>query len=70
MIKFANKTANIKYKKRLTSSHYCVRRPSDTSKSAEIILLGHRVRRSITLCPSKMISAVLDVWLGRTYSVV
>jgi len=41
-IKFVNKTANIKYKK-LTSLHYCVRRPSHTSKTAEIILLGHGV---------------------------
>jgi len=31
---------------------------------------GATSSRSITLCPSKMISAVLDVWLGRPYTLV
>jgi len=52
MVKFANKTANIDIK---NSPVYTTvsGRPSHTSKTAEIILLGHRVIERWTGCPYK-----------------
>jgi len=54
-----------------------IERPIHTSKTAKIILLG-RVDRTnwltnqffVSTRPSKMIFAVLDVWIGRSYTVL
>jgi len=43
----------LKYKKKLTSLHCCVRARSHTFKIAEISLLGHIVIERRTGCPYK-----------------
>ena len=66
----------IKCKKNLPVYNTVLERPIHTSKTAKIILLGLVDRTNLTnqfvasTRPSKMIYAVLDVWIGRSYTVL